>query len=678
VTTDTALGPAETPTGASPRAVLLRRVVLGPPDDPRWVRPGLWAVLILAGLLYGWNLSSLGDANDFYAAAIYSGTKSWSAFFFGSLDAGNYITVDKPPGALWVMGISARIFGYSTVSMLLPQVLCGIGAVAMLYATVRRACMDLLGRSGSAAASLLAALVLTLTPITVAINRDNNPDTVLVLLLVLAAWALQRSVENGRLRWLLLSMVFVGCAFNTKMLQAFIVLPGFYLVYLLFAGRTWWRRILDLTAATAVLAVASGWWMVVVDLIPASKRPYIGGSTDGTVWDLVVGYNGLGRIQGEGGGPGGGFGGASGLGRMFNDVVGGQISWLLPFAALALVAGIVLIGRRPRTDLARAGLCLWAGWLAMTFVVFSFAEGTFHPYYTTALAPAIGGVVGIGTVLMFRAGRLLAWTLPLGIAITGIWSFTILRRTPDWHPPLAWAVLTVSLLGAAVLLIARLAPANRRRLAAVAAVVGFAGALSGPAAYALSPLSSSSAMGGSNPTAGPSTSTFPGAGGGTRMRGTFPGGRPGTFPAPNGNQAPRSQVPGGTMQGGGPGGGGFGGRDGSVSSQLVRYLEKNQGGATWLVAVSSSMSAAPLILETGKPVIAMGGFTGSDPAMTVAKLQQYIKQGKLKFVMTGGAMGNRDGATSAVTSWVQKNCTAITPTTYGSSSSTTSLYSCTT
>lgn len=699
-------------------AGLARRIFLGRPGDPPWARPGLWAVLLLAGLLYVWNLGAVGYANSYYSAAVLSGTKSWKAFFFGALDSGSFITVDKPPVALWVMGISARIFGFSTWSMMLPQAAAGIAAIGVLFTMVRRAFAGMLGSAGAAFAALVAALVMALTPITVAINRDNNPDTILVLLLVLAAWALQRAIELDRLRWLVVSAVLVGFAFNTKMLQAFLVLPAFALVYLVAAKPRFWRRIGHLLAFGAALAVSAGWWMVTVDLIPAGSRPFIGSSTKNSVWDLVIGYNGLGRVFGgdhnrggsaraaagaaaretgrqfQAGGSFGGpsFGGNSGAGRLFNDTVGGQISWLIPFAALALVVGIVVIGRRSRTDLARAALLLWGGWLAVHYVIFSFSQGTFHPYYTTTMAPAIGALVGAGGVLMLRApARRWAWALPLAVAISGGWAFVLLRRTPSWNPWLAWAVLALTVAAAAALLAVRLASGGvlLRRLGIGAIVAALVGVLAGPAAYAVTPLSPGATgdrMGGTNPLAGPSSSKDPFGGRGWRAPGGFPGG------LPNG-QIPGGALPPGMSGGGFRGGGaapggpaagftgmGRGGPGSQVSTQMIDYLVRNQGGATWLVAVSSSMTADPIILKTGKAVMAMGGFSGGDPAMTVAKLQQYIKSGKLHYVLTGGGRGfGPDGGDSAITQWVTKNCTAISPAQYGDGSNTTgqALYRCT-
>ncbi|WP_425580467.1 glycosyltransferase family 39 protein, partial [Streptosporangium amethystogenes] len=412
---------------------------LGRPGDPRWARPGLWGVLALAAVLYVWALGRNGHANEYYAAAILSGTRSWKAFFFGALDAGSFITVDKPPLALWVMGLPARIFGFGTWSMLLPQAAAGVAAVAVLHSAVRRA---MPGGYGHAAA-LVAALAMTLTPITVAINRDNNPDTLLVLLLVLAAWFCQEAVRTGRMRALVVSAVLVGLAFNTKMLQAYLVLPAFAPLYLVMAPGTSLRRLGHLLAAGAALVVSSAWWMVIVDLWPASDRPYVGGSTDNSVRDLVIGYNGLGRIFGSGGGRGGGgmgFGGEAGAWRLFNDIMAGQISWLLPFAVIALVAGLALTARGPLRD-TRIALLLWGGWLAVHYVVFSFSSGTFHPYYSTAMAPAVAALTGLGGVLGWRAyrrSRAWSWVLPAGIAVTGAWAFTVLRRSTDFVPWLAW------------------------------------------------------------------------------------------------------------------------------------------------------------------------------------------------------------------------------------------------
>ncbi|MEV6736700.1 glycosyltransferase family 39 protein [Streptomyces sp. NPDC051104] len=727
--------------------------VAGPPHGPspdsgtapRWSLPALLAILALAAVLYSWNLSG-SSLNSFYSAAVLSGTQSWKAWFFGSLDAGNFLTVDKPPLALMVMGLSCRVFGFGTWQMMAPMIVAALATIWILHSSVKR-----VWGHGAAA---VAALVLALTPITVAINRDNNPDTLLVLLMVGAAALALRAVTNGRLLPLLGSALCFGLAFNTKMLQGYIALPAVFLVYL-YATRLpvvvgvsparakprAWGRIVNLLIAAVVLAVSSFWWAAAVSLVPASERPYIGGSTDGTAWNLIMGYNGLGRVfggegNGGGGGRGGGFSGSAGIGRMFNDILGGQISWLIPFAAIACVGGLILCGRAPRTDLTRAALLLWGGWTALHYLTFAMAEGTMHPYYTTALAPGIAALCGGGGTMLlraFRADKRWAWVLPVGLAVTAVWAIVLLRRASGWNTWL-WPAIGVVMAGAVVgLFVFR--SGNRVRLLAASVAAAVVAALAGPAAYAWSVPSRSGGggMGGTNPTAGPSTGGgFGGGPGGNRggfgggpggNRGGFGGnGDPGNGGMPGGTQqgsgqnagaggAPSGGFPGGQQGGGnaemggtppnGTGGepgstqdgttgndrtrGSFGGLRrgpggmGGASSELIAYLKKHRDGAEWLLAVSNSQGAAQIELSSNVPVISMWGFTGTDQAMTVAKLEELVKKGQLHYIQLGGGMGGGPGGgnnslSSAVTSWVQKHGTAVkesaySKTTTGNSSS---------
>ncbi|MER7402457.1 glycosyltransferase family 39 protein [Streptomyces sp. NPDC000070] len=648
-----------------------------PPRDtaaPRWSLPVLLAILALAVVLYSWNLSG-SSLNSFYSAAVLSGTQSWKAWFFGSLDAGNFLTVDKPPLALMVMGLSCRVFGYGTWQMMAPMVVAALATIWILHASVKRV-------FGHAAAAV-AALVLALTPITVAINRDNNPDTLLVFLMVSGAALALRAVRGGRLLPLLGSAACFGLAFNTKMLQGYIALPAVFAVYV-YASRLGRRKkAVNLALAAVALAVSSFWWAAAVSLVPASERPYIGGSTDGSAWNLIMGYNGLGRVLGGegngGGGGGGGFSGTAGLGRMFNDILGGQISWLIPFAGIALVGGLVLCGRAPRTDLTRAALVLWGGWTALHYLTFALAEGTMHPYYTTALAPGVAALCGGGGVLLlraFRTDRRWVWALPLGLGVTAVWAVVLLRRASGWNTWLWPSILVVMALALVGLFVFRSGVSGLRlRLLAVSVAAAVVAAVAGPAAYAWSvPFGSGGGgMGGTNPTAGPSTGSGFGGGGGGGGRG-FPGGE-----APpsgqNGQSGQRGQAPDGTgnsgtgAQSGGmsraPGGGGMGA---GASSELVSYLKKHQDGAKWLLAVSSSQSAAQLIVSSGQPVISMWGWSGSDKAMTLAKLKELVKKGELHYVQLGGGMGGGPGGDSSlsseVTAWVQKHGTAVKSTVY--------------
>ncbi|WP_399885262.1 ArnT family glycosyltransferase [Streptomyces sp. BBFR51] len=668
---------------APPHAATEPPVPSAAPGAPRWSLPVLLAILALAAGLYSWNLSGAG-LNSFYSAAVLSGTESWKAWFFGSLDAGNFLTVDKPPLALMVMGLSCRLFGYGTWQMMLPMALAALGTIWILHGSVQR-----VWGHGAAA---VAALVLALTPITVAINRDNNPDTLLVFLMVAGAALGLRAVRDGRLVPLLGSAACFGLAFNTKMLQGYIALPAVFLVYVYATDLGWTKRLRNLALAAVTLAVCSFWWAAAVSLVPASERPYIGGSTDGTAWDLIMGYNGLGRVfggdgnMGGGGGGGGGFSGTAGIGRMFNDALGGQISWLLPFAGIALVGGLVLRGKAPRTDLTRAALVLWGGWTALHYLTFAMAEGTMHPYYTTALAPGIAALCGGGGVMLlraFRTDRRWVWVLPLALGVTGVWAIVLLRRASGWNTWLWPTVAVVMALAIAGLLVFR--SGRRVRLLAVSVAAAVVAAVAGPAAYAWSvPSGSGGGMGGTNPTAGPTTGGgMGGPGGGRGAAGGGRGGFPGGDGERPGGQPPNDQ--------GGPGGGtspgsdelpndaelpkgGAGGGMGDTSSELVAYLKKHQDGATWLLAVSSSQSASQLILSSGEPVISMWGWSGSDNAMTLTRLKELVEKGELHYVQVGGqgmggGRGGGSGLSSEVTEWVQEHGTAVKESEYGGTSS---------
>src|SRR3954466_7357572 len=512
---------AQTPLRPGPAT----RLLVGQPGGSQWVRPALIALLLGTAVLYLWGLSANGYANEFYAAAAQAGSQSWKAWFFGSLDAGNSITVDKPPASLWVMGLSIRLFGLSSWALLVPQALMGVAAVALVVAAVRRT----VSRPGPA---LFAGLAMALTPVAAAMFRFDNPDALLVLLLTAAGYAVVRAFDSPRaLRWLVLAGALSGLGFLTKMLQAFLVLPGFALAYVLLARTGVLRRIGHLLAAGLALVGAAGWWVAVVQLWPASSRPYIAGSTDNSVLDLALGYNGLSRLSGGEAGP---QAGTPGLFRLFGAELGGQAAWLLPAALAALVVGLLYTARRPRTDRLRAGIAVWGGWLVVTALVFSFMEGTFHSYYTVALAPAVAALVGIGAGLLWerRESSVARGLLAAGTFLTGVWSFVLLSRSADFLPWLRWAVLAAGLLAGAGLLVPHAMGSSLRRGVAGLAI---AAVLAGPAAYTVQTVTTAST--GSSPTAGPAVAGAQGGfGGGSRPTGGF-GGPPPPRPAP-GNAPP--------------------------------------------------------------------------------------------------------------------------------------------
>jgi 4-amino-4-deoxy-L-arabinose transferase-like glycosyltransferase len=652
--------PGALPLGVRAGAAPASRTAVTAP--PRWERPAFAGLLLVTAVLYLWGLGASGWANAFYSAAVQAGTQSWKAFFFGSFDASNAITVDKPPASLWVMELSARIFGVNSWSLLVPQALEGVGAVALLYATVRR--------RFEAPAALLAGAVMALTPVAVLMFRFNNPDALLVLLLVGAAYALTRALESASTRWLLLVGVLVGFAFLSKMLQAFLVVPGFALVYLLAAPTSPRRRIVQLLPAGAAMVASAGWWVAIVQLWPASSRPYIGGSQTNSELELIFGYNGFGRLTGDETGsvvPGGqgqaGMWGPTGLTRLFNAQMGGQVAWLLP-AALVFLGYLLWMARRaPRTDGRRAQVLLWGTWLVVTGLVFSLAQGIIHPYYTVALAPAIGGLVGIGGWMAwrYRARTESRVVLAAVVLVTAVWSDALLSRSPGWLPWLGTLVVFAGLVAAAGLLVppvrwAAFATPTARGASFGAAGLALVVGLAGPAAYAVDTASTPHA--GAIPSAGPAVAAGfgpgPGPGGFRQRFGGSPGG-PGGF--------------GGGFARGGQAGGLGGLLDaGTPDAALVSLLSKDTT-STWVAAAVGSNSAAGVQLATGRPVMAIGGFNGSDPSPTLAQFQADVAAGKIHYFLPGGSgrgfggfggAGGRSGTASQITSWVESTFASST------------------
>jgi len=627
--------------------------------------------LLLAGtaLAYLWTLSASGYANSFYSAAAQAGSQSWKAWFFGSLDAGNAMTVDKPPASLWLMGLSARIFGVSSWSILVPQALLGVATVYVVFLTVRRV--------NGHAAGILAGAATALTPAAALMFRFNNPDALLLLLLTTAGYVALRATEKASGRLVVLAGVLLGFGFLTKMLQAFLVLPAFVVVYLLAAPTTLRRRLLHLVAGLVAMVVSLGWWVAIVELVPASSRPYVDGSTNDSILQLVFGYNGFGRITGNETGGHGNAGFSSGVGflRLFQGVSGGMVAWLLIGALVVLVAGVVARGRAPRTDVPRAALLLTGLAMVTTGLVFSFMGGIYHDYYTVALAPWIAMTATIGAAILWQRRDLWQARVALAAALAGssVWACVLLGQSAKQpYDALRWVALVLGLAGALALVLPW-----RPRLTAGALVLSVAALFVGPAAYSIDTIGT--AHTGSIVTAGPVSSTGFGLGGhggpGGSHRG-FPGGR-GSFPGGQAGQGGGfGGFPGGSLQGGTQGGtqGGFaGGRAGgggglldgaSVSTELKSLLTKDASSYTWSAAVSGSQNAASYELATGTSVIAIGGFNGTSPSPTLAQFEKWVSEGKVHYYIASGGGGFGGGqsssGSSSIEQWVSEHYTAQT------------------
>jgi 4-amino-4-deoxy-L-arabinose transferase-like glycosyltransferase len=663
----------------------LRRLVRGADTTARWERPALLGLLAITALLYLWDLSASGWANSFYSAAVQAGASNWEAFFYGSSDAANSITVDKPPASLWLMALSVRAFGLSSFSILLPEALMGVATVGVVFATVRRAI--------TARTALLAGAVLALTPVAALMFRFNNPDALLVLLFSLSVYFVVRGIQSGKVRWVVWAGVMIGFGFLTKQLEAVVILPVLAAVYLAAAPGGVWRRVWHSLLALAAVIVSAGWWVAIVEIVPASMRPYIGGSQTNSFLELTFGYNGFGRLTGSetgsvtGGGGGaattGGMWGATGILRLYENEIGGQITWLLPAAlVLALVAFIVMRGGR--TDLRRATLMVFAGWLLITGLTFSFAQGIFHAYYTVAMAPALAGTVAIGASVLwsFREelwSRIIAAVVVLG---TVTWGFVLLTEASTWLPWLKWVALVVGVVAAVLLLM----PQTGRRIGIASVAAALTATLLAPTAYTIDTVLT--AHTGSIVTAGPTVASSMGGGFGGG-RGGFgggqgaPGARGGFAPggtAPGGNAGTGTlQPPTGTGTGNATGGtgtgnatGGFGGRGGagggsllnsaSVGSALKALLTADASKYTWVAAAIGSNSAAGYQLATEESVMPIGGFNGSDPSPTLAEFKADVAAGKIHYFI-GGSVGQSNGgssASSSISSWVASNFTAKT------------------
>jgi 4-amino-4-deoxy-L-arabinose transferase-like glycosyltransferase len=629
-----------------------------------WHRLGLTAIMILAAGLHSWRLDQNGYGNEYYAAAVRSMLTSWHNFFFASYDAGGFVTVDKPPLGLWIQAASAWLFGFNGVSLMLPQVVAGFASVALIYYLTRR----VFGPT----AGLVAALTLALTPISIASNRSNILDPLLVFAMLLAAWATTLAAERASLRLLLLGFGLVGVAFNIKMMQAYLVLPALYLLYLLGARLNWHKRLLHLSLASLLLVAVSLSWAVVVDLTPAENRPYIGSSQANSVLELATGYNGLKRIfGGEGpgpgpggpatianggpgqiarapsppggpvevplggapiGGPGDGVfdGGGPGLLRLYERELGGQASWLLPMALFGMVA--TAWQRRPGLPLdhRHAALVLWGGWLLACAVAFSMASGIFHSYYLVTLAPPLAALVGAGMVTMwrdYRQHRVRGWLLPMALLTTAALQVIVLLPFPQWSAWLAPIVVSASLMVTGALVLCRLARTKTRRWLPTAAALALLALFIAPGVWSATPVLA-------------------------RGSGLLP------FAGPD---LLNPQMPFGPTHG----------MEQSGSSKLIDYLRANRNGERYLVAMSSAGEASPMIIQTGEAVMAMGGFSGSDSILTPQKLADLVRSRAVRYFLLhdipefgpgssppGGGIVLFAGM-GPVQEWVQSNCKKV-------------------
>jgi 4-amino-4-deoxy-L-arabinose transferase-like glycosyltransferase len=668
-------------------------------------RPELMALMALAAALNLWALSRNGWANTYYSGAVRSMASSWHDFLYASLDPSGLMTVDKPPLSLWVQALSVKVFGYHQLSVLVPQALMGVASVALVYDLVRRR----FGRLGGS----IAGLALAVTPITVAVSRHNNPDALLVLCCVAALWCVVRALEKGRTRWLVLAGVCVGLGFETKMGVALTVVPGIVAAWLWTtpAGRGRLHAFRQLLAGGAAMIVVGGAWPALVELTPAADRPWVSGTSDNSVLSLIFGYNGLGRVEGQTGGPGGGgggglFGSSPGPFRLLNSALGGQAGWLLGFAVVAAV-GMLVASRLRRSDPRTGWLIATGGAFLVTAVLFSAASGIFHPYYVSLLAPFIAALVGAGVAQLAGGGLNARIAGPVAVVAGVACELAILNQYPGQLTWLVPVLIVVGALAVAALLALR---ARRARLVAIGAVM--AALLLAPSVWAVDTLGY--ATSGTFPSGGPAAVAdagggvpFGGLGGRGAARGGVPGGGPFGAGASQGTQlfgpgGAAGQPPGtppGAQGGGrsfGPGGagspGGAGGRFGENTSltAVVAYVKQHGGGT---IAVASQSSAASAIIKGQLDVAGIGGFSGRESSVSMSWLAQEVSSGRIRWVLadqtgigSGGLLpgDTRTGSKTAMSAvatacrrvTVQTSASATTSATRSSSAGATTIYDC--
>lgn len=697
----------------------------------KWNTWVLALILVLSSVLNLYALNIEGYGNSYYAAAVKSMMMNWHNFFYNSFDPNGFITIDKPPVDFWIQTIFAWVFGFHGWVLVLPQALAGVASVAVLYHLVKRVF--------GIPAGLIAAAVMAVTPIAVAVQRTNQVDGMLVLVMLLATWALLKAIETRKLRWLLFVGLLEGVGFNIKMMEAYLILPAIYLAYLFVPKVNWKKKIFHLAAMTAVLVVTSFSWAVAVDLTPASERPYVGSTTDNSEISLIFGYNGINRLtgnmsvgttgthshsgfqrgsfdgfpQGAGGSfqsPGqtssssgsgssgtfsppsggqtgsgtfqGGSGGQSGFGsfqggsggppasggsanrngnqrggfrpggfaggpsgsagmfdtgtpgvlRLFQPELGPQIGWLLPLALLAIIPLLRRVRWRRSLTGKELATVFWAAWLLPMVVFFSIA-GFFHQYYLITLAPGVAALVGAGLVRMwkdFRAKNAWKHYLPVVFGLNVLFELLTVKNYPTVRLPLIIGSLGAAVLASAFILL----PKVSNRLKAVGVVLGILSLLMTPGYWALTPMLNG--VNGVMPAAGPSTRQGPMGGSMSNLSASS-----------------------------------------NADAKLIAFLEKNYKASpgSYLLATQNAGSAEPIIIETGLPVMAMGGFTGSDAAMTVSKLEQLTKAGKVKYflIQGGNQFGGGGGSQASVTEWILKH-SKLVPTSEWQSTSSTSAF----
>ncbi|MGP2443029.1 ArnT family glycosyltransferase, partial [Streptomyces sp. JW3] len=683
-----------------------------PPDQPGWARPALLAVAALAALLYTWNIVGSG-LSPYYSVAARSMAESWTAFLFTAFDPAATITLDKIGGFLWPQALSARLFGFHDWALTLPQCVEGVVSVLVMYRVVRR--------WQGAAAGLIAAVLLTLTPLAASMFGHAMLDCSVTMCLVLAADQYQKAVLTGRLNPLLLSGGWIGLGFQAKMMQAWLIVPALAVGYLVAAPHGLRRRLRHLLAAGGVLLAVSLSWVGLMTFTPEDSRPYADGSTNNSAFAMVFGYNGFNRfheglvpgavgVPSGGGGTGAATGGTAGdaaqkgadsagrdgsgspdpaaqgssaqgasaalavmpdsegWGKLLSSRFTTQIGWLYPLALIALVLGLVRHRGAARTDRRRAGYLMWGLWLATSALVLS-AMSIPHTAYAALLAPPLAALSGAGAVALWRTHRAArggprAWLLPVAVLVQEVWTIRTAAPYMDFAPWLVPLVLVTSVAACAALVYTALPNRSGHRLARRVTAAGLASGcvavLAAPAAWSLSVLNERYAGSPFDAYAGPPLKLSDGSGSGKGMR-TAKNGNLGGLTSTTTTQGPDVLN-----------------EHGSDQEKLIEYVERNNRGAAYTFSTNSWQTASRYIYLRALPVLPLGGFLGEANVVNLAEYQDLIRAGDLRFALVGTYEGSMSGAgggqvsepppdssVARIDRWVKSACTEVDPAAYG-------------
>ncbi|MET3206984.1 UNVERIFIED_ORG: 4-amino-4-deoxy-L-arabinose transferase-like glycosyltransferase [Arthrobacter sp. UYEF13] len=583
-------------------------------------------LLIISGAVYFWDLTINGWGNPYYSSAAQAGARAWDALIFGSADAGNGLTVDKPPLHLWVLALSVKAFGLSSLSVLAPQAFMGMTTVWLVQRTAIA--------WGSRRQAFLAGLLVVLTPVTSIIFRFNNPDALLLLLWALVAFYVVKAVEKRAIHFLYLAAFLLGIAFLCKQFQSWILVPAVVIAFLVFGFGPLWKRLRQLLLAAAVMVIPASLWITVAELTPASERPWIGGSNSNSFLELTFGYNGFGRLTGQ-----------TGLGAVnpkdFDGVVGHdasllrlvtinyapEVAWFLPLALVGAAMILTSLFQRRYNRLESVLATLMTIWFLTTFAVLSFMTGDIHPYYTSMLALPMASLSAYA-LMNFWVNRHRAAYLRGAAFLTLLCVFLnsgILTWFQDWQSWAGFSIKTAALTAAILLFLPQ--ARNKPRITRTALTLACASMLLIPVLFIIESIAT------------PQQGSFP-------ISGPVPSAE--SWHRRDAEQLRLDEKDKYALARGEP-----------VVPRIANLVAEAPARLRWAAVTTGSENAALYQLSTGRPVMAIGGFSALDTYPSLTTFREYVEDKKIAYYIHQPGILNWSASpnTLAVVAWIEANFT---------------------